>query len=202
MEKSDQAGGKIVAEIGAEKITEADLDALIENMIANQLIPMQGFMTAQQLNEQKKQILLQYKTPQAKQQFLQVWLAQEILYRQALEEKLTDQADVKKMLDDSARAALSQHLMTARLADKINITDNDLKTFYQANKDKYIEPADEEDGTAERQKSFDEVRQQVAMELFSEKRQEIQAEFIKQMMDKFNVIIHTSAFASKDPNEK
>ena len=38
--QSGQAGSKIVAEIGSEKITEADLDAIIENNIDNQLKPM------------------------------------------------------------------------------------------------------------------------------------------------------------------
>ena len=53
-ETASVAGTKIVAEIGAEKITEADLDAFIESDIENQLEPMAPFMTAEQLNEQKK----------------------------------------------------------------------------------------------------------------------------------------------------
>ena len=47
--------------------------------------------------------------------------------------------------------------------------------------------------TTERQKSFDEVRQQVMSTLLSQKRQDVQADYIKQMMDKYNVIVHTSA---------
>jgi len=286
LKASDQAGGKVVAEIGAEKITEADLDAEIENSIDNQLSPMSAFMTAEQLNEQKKKMLEQYKSPEAKVQFLQGWLAQEILYRQALEDKLTEKLEVKKLLDEVTRGVLSQQMMNQQLADKINITETDLQTYYTANKDKYLEPAkaqishilvkDRQQGdtligrikngedfgtlakefsidettkekggkieadvttgadipvigeskelngkifaanapsvldepaetkkgweivkveqkTPERQKSFDEVRQQVISTLLSQKRQEVQTEFIKQMMDKYNVIIHTSA---------
>ena len=88
-EKSSSAGSKIVAEIGAEKISEADLDALIETAIDNQLAPMAAFMTDEQLNEQKKKMLERYKDPAAKGQFLQSWLMQEIMYRQALEDDLT-----------------------------------------------------------------------------------------------------------------
>jgi len=283
-----EVAAEVVAEIGAEKITRSDLDALIENAIDNQLSPMAAFMTSEQLNEQKKKMLEQYQNPQAKQQFLQSWLAQEILYRQALEERLADKAGVKRLLDELARGALSQQLMNEQLASKINITETDLQTYYTANKDKYVEPAkarishilvtekqqaegviksikeggdfaelakehsrddDTKDkggkididvtegsgvpvigdanGLAEqifaadapellnepfetekgweivkvdskqesRQKTFDEVRQQVMMMLADRKRQDVQQDYIKQMMDKYGVIVHTSVLA-------
>lgn len=282
---TEVAGSKVVAEIGADKITQADLDALIEEAISNQLSPMSSFMTAEQLNDQKKKMLEQYQNPQAKQQFLQSWLAAEILYRQALEEQFAEKAEVKKLLDELTRSVLSQQLMNEQLASKINITETDLQTFYAANKDKYIEPAkatishilvDDEsqaaelikrvkegedfgklvkeysrdEGTkenggkidievtkgsyvpviddvnglnekifaaqaptvlddpfktekgweivkvdakqSERQQSFDEVRQQVMQMLTNQKSQDVQQDYIRQMMDKYNVIIHTS----------
>ena len=101
MNPSQAAGGKVVAEIGTEKITEAQLDALIEENIENQLAPMRAFMTPEQLNEQKKRALEQSRSPQAKQEFLQGWLAQEILYRQALQEKLSDKPEVKRVVHES-----------------------------------------------------------------------------------------------------
>jgi lipopolysaccharide biosynthesis regulator YciM len=66
----DDASGKVVAEIGPEKITEADLTAILENSIDGQLAPMASYMTPTQLNEQKKKMLEQFKEAQAKQQFL------------------------------------------------------------------------------------------------------------------------------------
>ena len=293
-EEAGQAGGKIVAEIGAEKITEADLDAAIEDNIDNQLEPMAEFMSAEQLNEQKKEMLKQYRSREVRRQFLQGWLAQEILYRQALEEGLGEEAEVKRLLGDLARGVLSQRVMNRQLAAKINITETDLQTYYEANRDKYVEPAkaqishilvDDEaranellvrikdgenfgelakefsmdestrenggkidtevsegsyvpiigeseevndkifsaDGrsvldeavatekgweiikvdevTAERQKSFDEVRQQVMTMLVSKKRQDVQQEYIEQMMDKYNVIIHASALDGTEEDE-
>jgi len=288
LEAAPAAGGKIVAEIGAEKITEADLDGFIERDIENQLEPMAPFMTAEQLGEQKKKILEQYKNPQSKQQYLQTWLAQEVLYRQALEEELAEQPEAKKLIDQLTRGALSQLLMNKELASKINITETDVQTYYMANKDKFIEPAkakishilledqqqanellgrikggedfgelakqfskddntkekagqietevqkdsyipgigtyeelnkkifaveppkvlDEpfktekgweivkvETLTPERQKALDEVSQQVISMLAGQKRQDVQSSYIEQMMDKHNVIIHTSAMS-------
>jgi len=204
-EKSSSAGSKIVAEIGVEKITEAELDALIETTIDNQLAPMAAFMTDDQLNEQKKKMLLQYKNPTAKGQFLQSWVMQEIMYRQALEDELASEPKVKSFIDELTRSALSQQLINQQLAGKVNITETDLQTYYQANKEKFVEPANQEDpNSVERQKTFDEVREQIASELVSRKSQDIQQSFIKQLMDKYNVIIHTSVLtpAGKTENDK
>jgi len=294
LETAPAAGAKIVAEIGAEKITESDFDAVIESEIENQLEPMAPFMTPEQFGEQKKKMLQQYKNPQAKQQYLQAWLAQEVLYRQALEEELVEKPEAKKLIDQLTRGALSQLLLNKELASKINITETDVQTYYAANKDKFIEPAragishilleeqqqaneligqikdgedfgelakqfskdestkekvgkiatevqegssipgigtyeelnkkifavdapkvlDEpfktENGweivkvetlTPERQKTLDEVSQQVMSMLANQKRQDVQNSYIQQMMDKHNVIIHTSAMSGADRTE-
>ena len=294
LEATPSAGAKIVAEIGAEKITEADLDGFIESEIENQLEPMAPFMTPEQLGEQKKKMLEQYKNPQAKQQYLQMWLAQEVLYRQALEEELAEKPEAKKLIDNLTRGALSQLQMNRELASKINITDTDVQTYYTANKDKFIDPAkasishilleDEQHAkeligrikggedfgeltkqfskdentkekagkietetqegsyipgigayeelnkkiftagpatvldepfetekgweivkvdtiTPKRQKTLDEVSQQVISMLANQKRQDVQSSYIEQMMDKHNVIIHTSAFGSGSQTE-
>jgi parvulin-like peptidyl-prolyl isomerase len=294
IEAAPSAGAKIVAEIGAEKITEADLDGFIENEIENQLEPMAAFMTPEQLGQQKKKMLEQYKNPQAKQQYLQMWLAQEVLYRQALEEELAEKPEAKKMIDHLTRGALSQLQMNKELASKINITETDVQTYYTANKEKFIDPAkasishilvqdqqkatelidkikggedfgelakqfskdentkekggkietqtqegsyiagigayeelnkkifaagpakvldepfETEKGweivkvetiTPQRQKTLDEVSQQVISMLANQKRQDVQSSYIEQMMDKHNVIIHTSAFGSGSQTE-
>ena len=283
----DNLSGKIVAEIGPEKITEADLTAILEDSSDGQLAPMASYMSASQLNEQKKKMLEQFKEAQAKQQFLQGYLAQEILYRQALEEKLADKPQIKKQLEDLTRNVLAQQLMSDLIAAKINITETDLQTYFEANKATYKDPqkarirhilvAEEQTAQslvekltqaadfselaqgasldtdtkdkggvidmdvtpgayvpvignapelnaaifqaqagsvletafktekgwtivkvdsiqAERQKSFDEVRQEVMRTLSSQKQQEVQKEYIEQMMDKYKVIVHTSAF--------
>jgi peptidyl-prolyl cis-trans isomerase C len=294
IETTPTAGGKVVAEIGAEKITEADLDAAIEDEIDNQLEPMAPFMTSEQLNEQKKRMLEQFKNPQAKQQYLQSWLAQEVLYRQALEDGLADKPEAKKLISHLTRGALSQLLMNNELSSKINITETDIQTFYSANKDDYVEPVkatlrhilvddeqqakdlinrikdgedfvelakqfskDEDtkhDGgkiatevqkgsqvpsigayeelnekifatnapklleepfqtekgfeivkvetiTPEHQMQLDEVRQQVMSTLANQKRQDVQRDYIKQMMNKYNVIVHTAVFGGAQESE-
>jgi len=283
MDASKPAGGKVVAEIGAEKISESQLDVLIEESIEDQLAPMRAFMTPEQLNEQKKKAWEQSRSPQAKQEFLQSWLTQEILYRQALDQQLGEKPEVKRLVHSLTRQALSRQMLDEQLASRIHVTDTDVQTYYAANKDKYVEPAGarishicvDEEGKANelltqikngadfaalakesggkiaedvhpgsyvpgigdandlnaaifaadapkvldhafktekgweivrvdekrptRQKSFDEVRQQVMMELLRRKSEEVQREYIKEMMDKYKVIVHTSALPAARP---
>jgi len=204
MKKDAGPDQKILAEIGPEKITAADLDSFIENNIDNQMISLSQFMSTEQLNEQKKKALEQYKSPQAKQQFLRTWLAQEVLYRQALEQGLSDKAQTKRLIGDLTREVLSQQMMDNQLASKIHITDSDLKTYYEVNKAKYTEDVNDANGQpAKRQKSFDEVRQQAAVSLMGEKRRDVQQQYITEMMDKYNVIIHNAELGAgkQEPNE-
>jgi peptidyl-prolyl cis-trans isomerase C len=292
--ESEQAGGKIVAEIGAEKITEADLDAMIEGDIENRISPWAAFLTDEQLKEQKRKMLEQYKGVEAKQGYLQTWVAQEVLYREALEARLAEEPGVKKLINMQARDVLSQQLMNRELAAKINVTETDLQTYYTANASSYVEPAsarishivvdDEQQANellgrvkegeefgelakgfskdestkegggkietgvskgsyvagigdnrelndkifasdagvvleeafetetgweivrvdekqAERQKSFDEVREQVMSTLLSQKRQDVQQEYVRRMMAKYGVILHGSAFGGGGEDE-
>jgi len=294
LEAAPAAGAKVVAEIGAEKITQADLDSAIESDIENQLEPMAPFLTREQLNEQKKRMLDQYKNPQTKQQYLHTWIAQEVLYRQALKDGLAEKPEARQLIHQLTRSALSQLLMNNELASKINITETDLQTFYSANKDNYVEPAkatirhilvddgqqateligrikdgedfaelakqfskDEDtkqDGgkidmeipkgshvpgigayeelnekifsvdppkvldepfktekgfeivkvetiTPERQMPLDEVRQQVMSTLANQKRQDVQRDYIEQMMVQYNVIVHTSVLGGAQESE-
>jgi len=191
------AGGKVVAEIGPEKITEADLDAMIEQSIDNQLEPFSAFMTAEQVAGQKKKMLEQYKSPSAKQRFLEDRLGREVLYREALAEGLNDKPQVNRLLEELERDVLSRQIMNRQLADKIHITETDLRTYYEVNKDKYVEetkdPNDPNAPARKRQKSFDEARPDVMSSLANEKRQDVRQAYMKEMMDKYNVVIHTSA---------
>ncbi|MBN2021026.1 MAG: hypothetical protein JW749_12480 [Sedimentisphaerales bacterium] len=193
---------KVVAEIGPEKITAADLDALIENSIDDQLLSLSQFMPPEQLSEQKKKALEQYKKPQLRQQFLHKRLAQEVLYRQAIEQGLSDKPETKRLLDDLGREVLSQQMMDQQLASKIHITETDLKTYYEANKGKFVEDVNDPN-IPPRQKTFDEARQQAAMSLMNEKRRDVQQQFIEEMMDKYGVIIHYSVMGTgkQDPDE-
>jgi len=195
----EDTAAKVVAEIGPEKITEADLSAAIESVVDTQLSPLSPFMTSEQLGQERQKMLEEYKSTEGRQKFLQNWLAQEVLYRQALDQGMPQQEKAKRVLDDVTRQVLAQRMMNEVLSSRIHITDGDLRTFYDANKDRFKEQLKDPNQPA-RQKPFEEARQEVLQMLASQKSQEVQQTYLKEMMDRYQVVIHNAAFG--EPKDK
>jgi parvulin-like peptidyl-prolyl isomerase len=135
------AGGKVVAEIGPRKITRVELDRQIEVGIENQLAMFAGQLPDEQRKQQKEAMLKQLANDQQRMQFLNQFIVQEILYRKARESKLLEDPAVRAQLRDAERSLLARQFMETELSGKINITDGDLNTWYEANKAKYVDPA-------------------------------------------------------------
>ncbi|MBP8304063.1 MAG: hypothetical protein KBE04_08050 [Phycisphaerae bacterium] len=190
---AEDTAAKVVAEIGPEKITEADLSAAIEGTLDAQLWAVSPLMTPEQVGQERQRMLEAYKTPARREQFVRTWLAQEVLYRQALEQGLPEQDKTRSALDDLAREVLAQRMMNEVLSSRIHITDGDLRTYYDAHRDRFTTPSTDPNQPAQ-QKTFDEARQEVLQALASQKSQEVRQTHIQEMMDRYQVVIHTSAF--------
>jgi len=98
-------------------------------------------MTAEQVLAQKKSMLERFMSAESRYRFLEMWVGQEILYRQALEEGLSDKLHVKAMIEELVRGLLSQQMMDEQMAAKIHITESDVQMYYDANKAKFVEQA-------------------------------------------------------------
>jgi parvulin-like peptidyl-prolyl isomerase len=281
-----KADSPVVAEIGTEKLTAQKLDEMIEQQIDDQMARYAAFLKPEQMNERKKEMVRQYTEPETRQKFLEAWLGQEVLYRQAMEKGLADKPQVKRTVETMAKSIVAEQAMNEEVAGKVSITETDAKTWYEAHKSEYVEPAkaqishilvDDESKakevlekakggdfaalakeyskdnetkdkggkvdaettkgeyvagvgnskelnekifamkepalvsdavktekgwevvkvdnlTPERQKSFDDVRDTIYQQLRGEKTRDVQQAYVKQLMDKFNVVVHTSAF--------
>jgi parvulin-like peptidyl-prolyl isomerase len=73
-------------------------------------------------------------------QFLNQFLAEEMLYRQARDSKLTDDQHVRDLISDQERSLLANLMLQKELNDQIHITSGDLTTYYEAHKTDYIQP--------------------------------------------------------------
>lgn len=180
----DTPKDKVVAEIGTEKITQADLDAKIEQQINLIISQYASFMDPEALNKQKEELFKQYSGDDGKIRMLNQYIMEEILYRKAREEQIAEEPEVRALLKQTEKQLLAQSILSKKVGSKINITESDLATFYEANKGKYIEEG--------KQKGFDEVRSNVYMDLRSQKEKEIQEAFIEELRQLYNVVIHLS----------
>lgn len=120
-EQQKQPQGQVVATYGDQVVTMRDLDEKLE------LLP----------EEQRRQ----YRDPQKKFMFLQQYLATELLARKAKKMGYDRDADVLEQLEDLKKQLMVQKMVQAQFNDKVDVTPEDLQLYYDANKQKYTEPA-------------------------------------------------------------
>ena len=139
MEKG-AAGDEVLAEIGANKITKAEIDRRIEEQIERQITSFAPFMPEDERKNRKEALLKHFSSAQARLHALNQLVLEEILFRKAREEKLTDDQTVRAILRDTERSILAQQVLERELAGNIKITPGDLKIYYEAHKQEYIDP--------------------------------------------------------------
>jgi parvulin-like peptidyl-prolyl isomerase len=134
-------GDETVAEIGPEKITKSDLDRWIDLQIDRQLSLMSPYLSDDKLKIQKESLLKQLSSSSHSQMILNQLVLEEILYRKAREAKLLDDPKIQAEIKKQEHALLAKKMIEKEFADKINITDGDLKTYYEAHKKEYMSHA-------------------------------------------------------------
>ncbi len=75
-----------------------------------------------------------------KQQFLDSLINKHLLSEEAKRRHLENNDNVKKLLLRAKDEIMMQELIGIEITDKIKIDENDIAKYYEANKDKYIEP--------------------------------------------------------------
>lgn len=139
-ESSDTLGETVVAEIGARKISKAELDSIIESQVERQLSQFASYLPDEERSKQKETMLQQFSTTEQRMLFLNQFILQEILSRKAREMKLTDDPDVRAILEDQERAILASRVIETEYTDQIKITAGDVQTYYEAHKASYMRP--------------------------------------------------------------
>ncbi|MBD3289809.1 hypothetical protein GF337_13465 [candidate division KSB1 bacterium] len=152
--------GAVVARIGNREITQGDIDF--------------------ELSQLPPYLRSQFNTKEKKLQFLQQYLLTEILYDKAKREELDKQAEIIEAAFQAKREIMVQHLLKKEIENRVKIEPSDVELYYNANKEKYAEK--DEEGNIKRQKSFEEVKQQVAQDLAMERQQEALEQMTMQLM--------------------
>ena len=134
------AGQQVVAEIGEEKITVADFDRLLQGEIESS-ISAQAELAPEEADEMRKQALKQFADPQAKAQALQQIIANRVLAAEARRTQLDQAPEYRERLVTVADHLLAMKLMTTEVAKRATVTPEDTRRFYEAEKERYAEPA-------------------------------------------------------------
>ena len=119
-----EAASKVAARVGSEDITEAEVEAFINSMGAQQAQQMKFF----------------YNTPQGRKMILDQVISMK-LYALEGEKilKLDQTQDFKNALKDIKSRMLAQAAMQELVKD-VNITDQDVQKFYEAHPEHFTQP--------------------------------------------------------------
>ena len=167
-EVAEHKPGEVIAKIGDKTITQGDLDFEIK-----QLPPY----IQSQINTRDKKI-----------EFLQQYIAEELLYDSAKRKGLENDKEVLAGTFRAKKRLMAQKILGTELEGKIDIKEADVELYYKANKEKYVEK--DESGKTIRQKLFQECAQQVAQDLFLKRQEEAYKELITRLNKAENVMIY------------
>lgn len=169
-ESQEPKPGEVLCTIGDKKITQGDLDF--------------------EINELPPYLQSQFTTKEQKLEFLKQKILQELLYDSAKRKGLDKDKDILEGTFRAKKGLMAQKIFNEELQKMIDIKQEDVDLYYKANKAKYAEK--DKDGKVVRQKSFQEVAQQVANDLMREKQEKAQAKLFDRLMKAQNVKIFES----------
>lgn len=186
---AEEGRAEVLAEIGDQKITRADLDAMIEAEVDAQLLQLAGSHTSEERKAQKKMLIENIRKQGDAGQWLERFLAEELLYRRAREEKLHEDAEYRVIAGNLERKILAQRLLDRAVAAEVSVTPEEVRAYYDANTEEFTL-----DGEA---KPFDEVQDGIYATIRSRKEMEIQRRFLDDLKERYDVVIHRSKLEGK-----
>ena len=152
--------GAVVAVIGTKQITQGDIDF--------------------ELSQLPPSIRSQYQDKSRKIEFLKQYILTDLLYDSAIRQGLEKDSEVVEAAYQAKKNIMVQKYLQEEIASKVNIELSDVELYYKANKDRYVEK--DKEGNVKREKSLQEVQQQVAQDLAMEKQQQVYEELASKLM--------------------
>ena len=152
--------GTVIARIGNREITTGDL--------------------AFHISQLPDYLRSQFQERQAKIEFLRQFIATELFYDAAKRKELDKDKEVIEGSFQAKKNLMVQKYLQEEIAEGLSLKEEDVELFFRANKDQYVEKDDE--GNVKRQKTYDEVRQQVAEDYVRDKQQKAYDELLQRMM--------------------
>jgi parvulin-like peptidyl-prolyl isomerase len=133
--------GEVVAEIGPQKITLEEVNRRIDRLVDLQLKQYSSFMTPEQVSKQKEQLVDRFQNKQAKLKVLEDIVASEVLLREAIKRGLDKKPENDEAIEEYRSMFLANEVLDEEVAQKVNITESDLRDYYKAHEQDFKEKA-------------------------------------------------------------
>ncbi len=137
---TQDAGGRVLADIGGEPITELDLQVFARRMMTSQLAPQQAMMPPDAFARAVESQLERFRTPEGRRQLLDAYISREVLYREALASGQADRKEVQEQINEARRQVLVTAFVEDQIARTVHVGETDVRNHYEAHKADYVEP--------------------------------------------------------------
>lgn len=183
----DGPGAEVLAEIGAEKITKEMLLAMIESEVSAQVAQTAAGMPADQVRARREKVFEEVMKETDLGQWLERLIAEEILFRYAMEENLHEDPEIADMSRRIERNLLTSQVLAREYTEYVSVTEDELREWYRANGSKLAGAAGLEGGAVP---AFDEVSDQVYAAVRREKEMAVQSALLEKLIERYDVVIH------------
>jgi hypothetical protein len=171
-----------LAEIGTWKITRADWERALQEQVEASLGMLGGGLEPGELQKRKKAMLERLRDPAIFAEQFQQFVLRELLYREARERKLAEKPEFIAFMRLSERQFLEQNLLSSLPVTEV--TQAELQSYYDSHTDEFKKE--------DKVQPFSEVEAQIRTQLQSQKRQQAQEKFFAGLIDKYDVVFHSS----------
>ncbi|NMA20386.1 MAG: hypothetical protein GX927_07385 [Lentisphaerae bacterium] len=171
-----------LAEIGTWKITRADWERALQEQVEASLGMLGGGLEPGELQKRKKAMLERLRDPTIFAEQFQQFVLRELLYREARERKLAEKPEFIAFMRLSERQFLEQNLLSS--LPVAEVTQAELQSYYDSHTDEFKKE--------DKVQPFSEVEAQIRTQLQSQKRQQAQEKFFAGLIDKYDVVFHSS----------
>lgn len=110
---------KVLAKVEGKEITELDVNRF--------------------LSELNPQIAMQFSTPEGKKQLVEELINQELIYLDAIDNKLDESPEFLKELEIMKQGLLKQYTIQQILKD-VKVDEDEVKDYYEAHKEMFVKP--------------------------------------------------------------
>jgi len=176
---------EVVAEIGNREITDTEVKQLIEDEIGRAINGVAPGLAGEQKNRQKELMIENALKPENRNQWLSNYIAEELIYREAIGDKMHHDPEYKRLFEKEQRALLVRRYLNLLYSREINITEDMLREYYNSHRGEFTDS----DGN---QLSFREGMQQVYTRVRIREENRVQRELMNELKDRYDVVIHNS----------
>lgn len=169
--KGAPEGKAVVARIGQREITYDDLEKEIRKL--------------------PDYLRSQFDAPEKKLEFLQSYLATELMYDKAKRLNLDKNPEIVEGAFQVKKSMMVQKLLEQEVQSAVKVTPEEVKLYYEAHKERYRK---EQDGKDIGQKTLAEASAEVEADLRREREQQAQQKMLQELMTAQDVQLYTDLF--------